>query len=302
MPGSVIGHGGIAANKSNNPFVFFIQALGLLLSFDHFADGIWTPQQTLSSLAALPCAECFNAPIDELRSGAFDGLMDRLDYAPFRCVSATATLSTLYTYKQRSMPDNVIGHGGIAVNMSNNPFVFFIQALGLLLSFDRFADGIGTPQQTVSSLAALPCAECFNAPIDELGSGAFDGLMDRLDYAPFRGVSATATLSTSYTYKHRSMPDNVIGHGGIAVNISNNPFVFSIQALGLLLSFDHFADGIGTPQQTVSSLAALQCAECFNAPIDELGSGAFDGLMDRLDYAPLQRRISYRNAIDIVHL
>ncbi|KAL3257961.1 hypothetical protein MRX96_016730 [Rhipicephalus microplus] len=68
------------------------------------------------------------------------------------------------------MPGNVIGHGGIAVNMSNNPFVFLIQALGLLLSFDRFVDGIWTPQQTVSSLAALPCAECFNAPIDELAA------------------------------------------------------------------------------------------------------------------------------------
>ncbi|KAL3257966.1 hypothetical protein MRX96_016735 [Rhipicephalus microplus] len=96
--------------------------------------------------------------------------MDRLDYAPFRGVSATATLLTSYTYKQRSMPGNVIGHGGIAVNMSNNHFVFLIQALGLLLSFDRFADGIWTPQQTVSSLAALPCAECFNAPIDKLAA------------------------------------------------------------------------------------------------------------------------------------
>ncbi|KAL3257969.1 hypothetical protein MRX96_016738 [Rhipicephalus microplus] len=233
-----------------------------------FADGIRTPQQTVSSLAALPCAECFNATIDELRSGAFDGLMDRLDYAPFRGVSATATLSTSYTYKERSMPDNVIGHGGIAVNISNNPFVFSIQALGLLLSFDRFADGIRTPQPTMSSLAALPCAECFNAPIDELGSGASDGLMNRLDYAPFRGVSATATLSTSYTYKQRSVPGNVIGHGGIAVNMSNNPFVFLIQALGLLLSFDRFADGIWTPQRTMSSLTALPCAECFNAPIN----------------------------------
>ncbi|KAL3182609.1 hypothetical protein MRX96_034526 [Rhipicephalus microplus] len=69
--------------------------------------------------------------------------------------------------------------------MSNNPFVFLIQALGLLLSFDRFAAGIWTPQRTVSSLPALTCAECFNAPIDELGSGAFDGPMYRLDYAPF---------------------------------------------------------------------------------------------------------------------
>ncbi|KAL3202325.1 hypothetical protein MRX96_042560 [Rhipicephalus microplus] len=186
--------------------------------------------------------------------------------------------------------------------MSNNPFVFLIQALGLLLSFDHFADGIWTPQRTVSSLTALPCAECFNAPIDELGSGAFDGLMDRLDYTPFRGVSATATLSTSYAYKQSFVPGNVIGHGGIAVNMSNNPFVFLIQALGLLLSFDRFADGIWTPQRTVSSLTALPCAECFNAPIYELGSGAFDGLMDRLDYTPLQRRISHRNAIDIVHL
>ncbi|KAL3207417.1 hypothetical protein MRX96_010202 [Rhipicephalus microplus] len=201
MPGNVIGHGGIAVNISNNPFVFLIQALGLLLSFDRFADGIRTPQHTVSSLAALPCAECFNALIDELGSGAFDGLMDRLDYAPFRGVSATATLSTSYTSKQRSMPDNVIGHGGIAVNISKNPFVFLIQAIGLLLSSDRFADGIRTPQPTMSSLAALPCAECFNAPIDELGSGAFGRLMDRLDCAPFRGVSATATLSTSYTYK-----------------------------------------------------------------------------------------------------
>ncbi|KAL3207414.1 hypothetical protein MRX96_010199 [Rhipicephalus microplus] len=99
-------------------------------------------------------------------SGAFDRLMDRLDYAPFRGVSATATLSTSYTYKQCSMPDNVIGHGGIAVKMSNNLFVFLIQALGLLLSFDRFADGIWTPQRTMSSLTALPCAECFNAPIN----------------------------------------------------------------------------------------------------------------------------------------
>ncbi|KAL3207418.1 hypothetical protein MRX96_010203 [Rhipicephalus microplus] len=96
--------------------------------------------------------------------------MDRLDYAPFRGVSATATLLTSNTYKQRSMPGNVIRHGGIAVNMSNNPFVFLIQALGLLLSFDRFVDGIWTPQPTVSSLAALPCAECFNAPIDELAA------------------------------------------------------------------------------------------------------------------------------------
>ncbi|KAL3186189.1 hypothetical protein MRX96_027921 [Rhipicephalus microplus] len=73
-------------------------------------------------------------------------------------------------------------------------------------------------------------------------------------------------------------------------------------ALGLLLSFDRFAGGIWTPQRTVSSLTALPCAECFSAPIDELGSGAFDGLMDRLDYAPHRRRISHRNAIDIVHL
>ncbi|KAL3207410.1 hypothetical protein MRX96_010195 [Rhipicephalus microplus] len=92
--------------------------------------------------------------------------MDRLDYAPFRGVSATATLSTSYTYKQCSMPDNVIGHGGIAVKMSNNLFVFLIQALGLLLSFDRFADGMRTPQRTMSSLTALPYAECFNAPIN----------------------------------------------------------------------------------------------------------------------------------------
>ncbi|KAL3257964.1 hypothetical protein MRX96_016733 [Rhipicephalus microplus] len=214
--------------------------------------------------------------------------MDRMDYAPFRGVSATATLLTSYTYKQRSMPGNVIGHGGIAVNISNNPFVFSIQALGLLLSFNRFEDGIRTPKPTMSSLAALPCAECFNAPIDELGSGTFDGLMDRLDYAPFRDVSATATLLTSNTYKQRSIPGNVIGHGGIAVNMSNNPFVFLIQALGLLLSSDRFAYGIRTPQPTMSSLAALPCAECFNAPIDELGSGAFGRLMDRLDYAPFR--------------
>ncbi|KAL3207426.1 hypothetical protein MRX96_010211 [Rhipicephalus microplus] len=92
--------------------------------------------------------------------------------------------------------------------------------------------------------------------------------MDRLDYAPFRGVSATATLLISYTYKQRSMPGNVIGHGGIAMNLSNNPFVFSIQALGLLLSFDRFEDGIRTLQRTMSSLTALPCAECFNAPIN----------------------------------
>ncbi|KAL3207409.1 hypothetical protein MRX96_010194 [Rhipicephalus microplus] len=84
--------------------------------------------------------------------------------------------------------------------------------------------------------------------------------MDRLDYAPFRGVSATATLSTSYTYKQRSMPDNVIGHGGIAVNISNNLFVFLIQALGLLLSFDRFADGIRTsPADHVVAGCSAMC-------------------------------------------
>ncbi|KAL3201169.1 hypothetical protein MRX96_053538 [Rhipicephalus microplus] len=51
-------------------------ALGLLLPFELFADGIWTRQRTMSSLTALPCAKCFNAPIDELGSGAFGGLMN----------------------------------------------------------------------------------------------------------------------------------------------------------------------------------------------------------------------------------
>ncbi|KAL1443756.1 hypothetical protein MTO96_045846 [Rhipicephalus appendiculatus] len=159
-------------------------ALSLLLPCDRFADGIWTPQRTVSALTALPCAECCKAPIDELASGAFLGLLDRLDYAPLGSVSATPTLSTSYAYKQRCEPGNVIGHGGIAVNMSNNPFVFLIQALGLLLPCDRFADGIWTPQRTVSALTALPCSECCKAPIDELAGGAFLGLLDRLDYAP----------------------------------------------------------------------------------------------------------------------
>ncbi|KAL1470627.1 hypothetical protein MTO96_040330, partial [Rhipicephalus appendiculatus] len=142
-------------------------------------------------------AVCCKAPIDELAGGAFLGLLDRLDYAPLGGVSATPTLSSSYAYKQRCEPGNVIGHGGIAVNMSNNPFVFLIQVLSLLLPCDRFADGIWTPQRTVSALTALPCAECCKAPIDELGGGAFLGLLDRLDYAPLGGVSATPTLSTS---------------------------------------------------------------------------------------------------------
>ncbi|KAL3202888.1 hypothetical protein MRX96_053315, partial [Rhipicephalus microplus] len=93
---------------------------------------------------------------------------------------------------------------------------------------------------------------------------------------PFRGVSATRN-TIDIVQPINSAPCLATSLGMVASqwNISNNPFVFSIQALGLLLSFDHsFEDGIRTPQPTMSSLAALPCAECFNAPVDELGSGA----------------------------
>ncbi|KAH7955744.1 hypothetical protein HPB52_003615 [Rhipicephalus sanguineus] len=113
--------------------------------------------------------------------------------------------------------------------MSSNPFVFLIQALGLLLSCDRFAGGIWTPKRTASALTAPPCAECCKTPIQELGGGAFLGQLDRLDYAPLRGVSSTPTISTSYTYKQRCVSGSGIGHGGTAVNMSSNPFVFLIQ-------------------------------------------------------------------------
>ncbi|KAL1468946.1 hypothetical protein MTO96_041152 [Rhipicephalus appendiculatus] len=213
---------------SNNPFVFLIQALSLLLPCDRFADGIWTPQRTVSALTALPCAECCKAPIDELGGGAFLGLLDRLDYAP----------SEAYQPPQRYRHHTPINSA----------------ALSLLLPCDRFADGIWTPQRTVSALTALPCAECCKAPIEELGGGAFLGLLDRLDYAP------SEAYQPPQRYRHHTPINSA--------------------ALSLLRPCDRFADGIWTPQRTVSALTALPCAECCKAPIDELAGGAFLGLLD----------------------
>ncbi|KAH6940944.1 hypothetical protein HPB50_010570 [Hyalomma asiaticum] len=156
--------------------------------------------------------------------------------------------------------------------MSSNPFVFLIQALGFLLSCDRFADGIWTPKRTVSTPTTLPCAECCKATIDELGCGPFLGQLYRLDNAPFGGVSATRTLSTSCTYKEHCAPGNGIGHGGTAVDMSSNPFVFLIQALGFLLSCDRFADGIWTPKRTVSTPTTLPSSSPFLLPCQVLRS------------------------------